>query len=155
MKFTVEVEEFWLGEDGELERGLKEYVSKKVLDQIYQTIDKKVEDHIAITIKKEIDNKLYYKINQKISELIATENIFIDKKEISIADHIKNVFQTNTGWRSPQEAIREFAQKFGNECKQRYDLAFASQIVAKMNENGLLKDDVAKLILQEPPQKKS
>lgn len=31
--------------------------------------------------------------------------------------------------------------------KQRYDLLFASQIVAKLDEHGLLKEDIAELLL--------
>ena len=31
--------------------------------------------------------------------------------------------------------------------KQRYDLLFASQIVAKLDEHGLLNEDIAELLL--------
>jgi hypothetical protein len=36
---------------------------------------------------------------------------------------------------------------FSAEFKDRYDLLFASQLVSKMNAVGLLKDDVAKLLI--------
>lgn len=46
-----------------------------------------------------------------------------------------------------EKNISKAADKIGNELKDRYDLLFASQLVAKMNEVGLLKTDVANLLL--------
>lgn len=46
-----------------------------------------------------------------------------------------------------EKSVSNAADKIGNELKDRYDLLFASQLVAKMNEVGLLKTDVANLLL--------
>lgn len=48
---------------------------------------------------------------------------------------------------SMEKLIKSLAKDFANEMKERYDLLFASQLVAKMSETGLLKEDVAKLLL--------
>ena len=66
---------------------------------------------------------------------------------MTLKEYILYQIQNNTGWNSPNENIKKLAQKFGEEMKNRYDLLFASQLVAKMNENGLLKEDVAKKLL--------
>lgn len=46
-----------------------------------------------------------------------------------------------------EQFANDCAKDFGKEMKERYDLLFASQLVAKMSETGLLKEDVAKLLL--------
>jgi hypothetical protein len=40
------------------------------------------------------------------------------------------------------------AKSITQQLKDRYDLMFASNLVSKMNELGMLKQDVAKLILE-------
>ena len=60
---------------------------------------------------------------------------------VSIADYITERFAYQSGWGSPNEAIDKLAKQFGDELKKRYDIAFATQIVKRMNENGLLKDE--------------
>lgn len=50
---------------------------------------------------------------------------------------------------SVEKNISLAADSLSNEIKQRYDLLFASQLVAKMNQAGMLKDDVAKLLIDQ------
>jgi hypothetical protein len=42
---------------------------------------------------------------------------------------------------------KKATDSISKELKERYDLLFASQIVSKLHENGMLKEDVAKLLL--------
>lgn len=154
MKITIDVSEFYLGEDTDLEQGLKDYVSGQVIKHIFKSIEKRVEEHIERRVKDEIEQKLSRFINKTIEDLIATESIIRDGKTTTIADHIKNQFQNGYGWNNPQEAIKKLADQFGKELKARYDLQFASHVVAKLNEQGMLKDDIAKLILESNSQSK-
>jgi len=149
MKFTIEVDDFYL-EEGELSTELKKYVIEKVVDSIWKDIDKRVESQITLTVKNEIKQKLEMKINSTVENTVLTEKIRIDNKEISLVDYIKEVFVKNTGWSSPVESFKEFAKRFGAEMKQRYDIAFANQIVSKLNENGLLKDEAVAKLLEKP-----
>lgn len=45
------------------------------------------------------------------------------------------------------KAVKTAGDAIGKELKERYDLLFASQIVSKLHENGMLKEDVAKILL--------
>lgn len=147
MKITVDISEFYLSEDKELEQGLRDYVVSEVKHQIYKSIEKRVEEHIERRVKDEVEKNLALFINKTISELIATENIVRDGKQISISEHIKKQFESSYGWNSPNEAIKKLAEQFGKELKARYDLQFASHVVAKLNEQGMLKEDIAKILL--------
>lgn len=152
MKYTIEVDDFYL-EDGELEKNLKEEVIRQTMTAIWKQIDKKVEDQIERTVKNEVDNKLALKINAKVADLIATEKILDPddnrKTEVSITDYIKRRFQKDSGWGTPRNTIEEIAKKFGMELKQRYDTAFATQIVIALEKNQMLKEGAGKLLLTE------
>jgi len=147
MKIEINVSDFYLCEDDNLESGLKDYIKKEVIRQIYASIDKKVEEHVTRRVKDEVEQKMSLYINKKITELVASEKIIKDSKEVLIEDYIKTVFQNSSGWNNPTDTIKKLAEQFGKELKARYDLQFASHVVAKLNEQGMLKDDVAKMLL--------
>jgi len=50
---------------------------------------------------------------------------------------------------SVEKSVSSSAELMSSEIKQRYDLLFASQLVSKMNQAGMLKDDVAKLLIDQ------
>ncbi|APZ82883.1 hypothetical protein [Flavobacterium phage FL-1] len=60
-------------------------------------------------------------------------------------DILKNKFRDFES--SIEKHISASAESLNSEIKKRYDLLFASQLVSKMNEAGLLKDNVANLLL--------
>jgi hypothetical protein len=69
-------------------------------------------------------------------------------KDVTIEEHIKYKFEKDSGWSSPNAKIEKLAKGFAEEMKKRYDLLFATQIVSKMGENNLLKDDVMKQLVE-------
>jgi len=148
MEIKINVEDFYLDGKTDLEEGLKAYVKREVLNEINKSIQARVEEHITRKVKEEVEKHLYTMINKKIGELILSENIIVSGKEIAIVDHIKNVFQNTTGWNYPTENIKKIAEAFGKEMKSRYDLAFASHVVSKLQENGMLKDNIADLLIE-------
>lgn len=150
MKFTVEIEDFYLEEEN-LNEGLKAYVRNEVIRKIHENIKEKVEKQITLKVNEEVQKTLVTVINSTINDFVTTEKIVSNGQEIEIREHLKNLFQKTSGWKTPQELILKLAKEFGAEMKSRYDLLFASQIVSKMQENGLLKDDVAKLLLAPKP----
>lgn len=75
-------------------------------------------------------------------------------EKISVYDAIKaqllSYFVKNGTDEKIAKIARESATTQAKEAKDRYDLLFASQLVAKMNDSGLLRDDVARLLFQPP-----
>lgn len=155
MKFTIELDEFYIegGEDGvgggDIEKQLKSHIVFDVVRQINEKIKDQVQRQITEKIVSEMKDTMALKIEEVLTKIITTETFvpYGSKEEISISDYIKKQFEANQGWRSPYEAIKSFAKTFGDELKQRYDMAFASQIVAKLHEHSMLTDDVASKIL--------
>ena len=146
MKFIVEVDDFWIEED-ELATGLSRAIREEIIQQMKKTIDEKIDQQITLRVQKVIDEHIKASIDNKLAELIETGNIVKDGKAIAIKDHVSNLFVNNTGWNTPSEKIAVLAKKFGEELKARYDAVFANRIVVKLNEQGMLKDEVTKLLI--------
>ena len=151
MKFTVELDEFWMDEDsGTLDEELKSYVIHDVIMQIKSGIREKIETEISSQIQKQLEQCMYEYIQKEVKDFISEGKIrksSYNKEEILIKDWIKEKFTGDTGYNNTEKVIKSLAKDFGKELKERYDLLFASQLVAKMSETGLLKEDVAKLLL--------
>lgn len=151
MKFTVEIDEFWLDEDANgFEEELKNSINIDVCQQIKKMMLTHIENEITNVVKQQVSDTLREQIQALVADVISTgeikESYYSDKK-ISIEDWIKSQFNANCGYHNANAKITELAKKFGDEMKQRYDLLFASQIVAKLDEHGLLKEDIAELLL--------
>jgi len=63
MKIVVEVEDFYLDEDSNLEEGLKSYVTKQVLAEIASSIKSRVDTQILVEVKSQVENSMYKQIN--------------------------------------------------------------------------------------------
>lgn len=151
MQFTIEVSDFWLDEEKELEPALRNHIIRDVVSKIEASIKQKIDDHIQKEVKSQVEQSLYRKINSLVGEIIATDKVkgkYTNDKEMTLQEWIHAEFFNNTGYRSPEETIKGLAKKYGDEMKQRYDLLFASQIVAKMSDNGFLREDAMKLLLE-------
>lgn len=147
MKITIEVPELWI-EEGELNAELKNQILHEASQKIRQEIKGKVESSIENVLRKRFDSQLEVIIGEMMQQMIDSGNLIKDRQEISISDYLKNVFNNHHGWNNPAEQVAKLAKEHGNKLKQQYDLVYASQIVAALNENGLLKDDAAKLLLK-------
>jgi len=151
MKFTIEVEEFWLDEESELEPALKDHIKRDVINQIESSIKAKVEDAITKEVKSQVEQMLYRRITSLVNECISSDKIkgrYTNDPEITLQEYVKLQFTQTAREKAPiDETIKKLAEAFGSEMKKRYDLLFASQVVAKLGEGGLLKEDAVKLLL--------
>lgn len=150
MQFIVEVSEFWLDEEN-LESGLIRKIQSHVINEIEKSIREKVEKQVTMQVKDTVEKVLYSKITQAIDEVIAKGEMPSrnnSKELITIEAYVKECLNYKGGWQNFQDTIEKLAKQYTTEVKNRYDLLFASQIVAKLNDNGLLKENVAKLILE-------
>ena len=146
---TIDLDDLWTDESS-ISEEISMEIKRKVLDEIWNKLKPAVEDQITRATKNEVEKMYCRKINTFIDEFFETGELKSPKnsnEKMTLKEYILYQIQNNTGWNSPNENIKKLAQKFGEEMKNRYDLLFASQLVAKMNENGLLKEDVAKKLL--------
>jgi len=148
MKFTIEVDEFWI-EEGELSDSLETHVTRDVVHQITKNIESKIDQQITEKVTAFIENRLSILIDKKLSDLVDIGVIKRNGVELSIEQHIKNIFMDNSGWGTPNRKIEAVAKKFGEEMKLQYNTVFASRIVENMKKQGFLKDDVTRILLEE------
>ena len=146
MKFTIEVEDFWLEEE-ELTEALSSHIQSEVIHTISASIKEKTEKQITEKIKEVIDKKIELVIDSTLTDLIAVGTIKVYGDEISIVDHIKSIFQEHNRWKDPSSQIKAIAKDFTSELKKQYDMVFANKIVVQMKEQGFLKDDLVQVLL--------
>lgn len=152
MKITVSVdlEDLYINEDQSLNEALENKIKREVINDIWISLKTKVEDQIQRKVSEEVEKLYCKKIQGFISEFFETGTLKSQKnsnERISIKEWILYQFEINSGWNNPKDQIEKLAKVHATELKNRFDLMFASQLVAKLNENGLLKEDVARLLL--------
>lgn len=150
MKFVIEVDDFYM-EDGDLESKLKNHIITSCVHQITQKLKEKIEEGVNKEVKAQVEQTLYRKIGTFVSESIANDKIkghYSNDPEITLQEWVKKQFTKNAADKAPvDDVIKKLANQFGEEMKKRYDLLFASQLVAKMKESGFIKEEVIGLLL--------
>ena len=154
MKITIDISDAneWIDEDTSLDEAIKTYIQKEVLSEIWKRMEKRIEEQITLEVSRHVEKNMYVKIQSIITDIIENDTItprgYWNNQPVSVRDYIKNQFEQSSGWSSPQEKLKQLWKAFWDEMKSRYDIAFASQIVSRMQENWLLKDEVAKLLIK-------
>lgn len=148
MIFKIEIDDFWLDDESELEPELKNYIIKTVVSTIWKRLESKIGQEMINEIHKTVEADFKGKFDAQIQHIIETQTIGGGEDSPKLEDWLRNQFSNNTSWRNPVESIKDSAKMFGNEMRQRYDTLFASQIVIKMNEQGLLKDGVFDALME-------
>lgn len=150
MKIQIDIDDFYLDGD-EIEASLKDYILKQSVQQITKSIEKKIDDQIERQVKLLIEKSLSNLIVKSADEFINSGQLKSrnnSSQMVSIQKYIEQEFEYNSGWNSIKSKIEQIAKQFAEDLKKRNDLLFASQIVARLSDNGLLKSDAAKMLLE-------
>ena len=151
MKFVVEVDDFYLSEDDNLEEGLKKHITDNVISQISKQIKEKVDKQVVMEVHDIVEKNLYRDISSAIKSTVEKAEMPSRKdrnKSVTIEEYVRECIEEHTNYNSFTDIIKRVANDFAKQMKDRIDMQFASQLVIKMSENGLLKDDVANLLLK-------
>lgn len=150
MKFVIEVDDFYM-EGGDLESNLKHHIIRDCVSQITQSLKQKIEDGVNKEVKSQVEQSLYRRISQLTSEIISSDRIqqgYSKDDTVTLQEYIIKQFEQKGRSAAPvDETIKKLANAFGEEMKKRYDLLFASQLVAKMKESGFIKEEAIALLL--------
>lgn len=153
MYFKIDIDDFWLDEDEDLEKGLKLRIISEVVSKIYKKIEEKVEKQITTEVKAQTEEYMSKKGNAVIEKIFSEEKIYKPGysrgDKVTIGEYTRLMFEENSGYSNPNHHLNALAEKFAKELKARYDIMFATHVVAKVNEQGMLKEDVAKLLLED------
>jgi len=170
MKITVVVDlsEFYTEEDGQsFSNEIKNEIASRVKTQVWKDFQDLALEELKLLVNAEFTKVKEMNLNKIVEDIFANEKLKKNQNStemISVKDYItekiKNDYfsERNNAEAIFKNLISNFENKFnlelkntsdalGKELKQRYDLLFASQIVTKLNEQGLLREDVAKILL--------
>lgn len=150
MKFIVEVDEFWLDEESELAPTLQASVKNEVVQQIKKSVETQVIDLMNKIMKEEIKSKLDTIVGDLMRDFLVKGKIkgsYSSDPDLTLLEWVSKSVSSQNG--TIQEWIKKTVETQVTQLKTRYDLLFATQIVQKLNVQGMLKEDIAKLLLGE------
>lgn len=153
MKLKVDLDDFYLDEEDDLIPAIKDFVVSKVTFTIWSKIENIVNQKVLELCNENIQNIIDNKIEGHLNELLDKEIVKKDRWSsdlITLKEYVSITFNKDfdQNYRSRLEKFVEGkAKDICEEIKKRYDLLFASQLISKMNDQNMLKEDIAKLIL--------
>lgn len=127
-------------------KSMKDQVLKIVQEEIIKISDTKIP-----IIAKEIISETFfnsdYKVKKYGDEFTVKEYVegIITKKDQLAKESVESYLDSLS--KKNLEEMKKTADVHFKSIKDKYDLLFASQIVTKLGEKGMLKEDVAKLLL--------
>lgn len=150
MKVVVELEDFWMHEDGDFQEEFAQFVAHNVKSEIWQSIKNEAYEKVFETVKQELVEEIKQKIGVIVA-MVAKEPIFFTHygsksdadKGLTLEDYARKLFNDyhESGAKTTIQGVtKKTAEVFANEMRDRYDLSFAAQLVCKLNEQGLLKE---------------
>ena len=155
MKFKIEIDDFWLDEDtGSLEDELKSSIKNEIVREIKKFIQDEIEIQIKDVVQQQISDSLTTEISMLTRDIVSAGTVKSSKHSedrITIKDLIISTIEGNRNhWSNPIDELQKYANKHMAKIKSEYDYLFASSIVKKMAEQGMLKDDnINKLLNKE------
>ncbi len=153
---TVDLSEFYSEPEAEnFSQQIKDYIVFEVKQQMFKEFKKELTDEFFRLIRESFESQKTFFVNKIFNELVLDAKIkkpYSGEELISINDWMKQELErlqlNDQNLRKIIETQTKAASEvIAKELKVRYDLLFASQIITKINENGMLKEDVAKLLL--------
>ena len=164
INITVDLSDFYQEEDdyADFSTQIKDYIAWKVKQDVLKDWKDKMTTQFTEYVASEIEKSKNNVVDETLKELAVTAKVkkrYSSNEMISIVDYIKEELERmhfstdyvkryiDNKTKSESDRLKKMADSISKELKERYDLLFASQLVSKLNDNGMLKDNVAKLIL--------
>lgn len=154
---TVDLEDFY-NEDDEtsINEQIKNDIAYRVKNQIWKDFQEKTLESFSNQITRQIALDKDLRIQETINSFFTEKKIkkaysggaMVTCEEYISADLEREYLNSGNRFEAlVRDALQKQSTKIVNDLKERYDLLFASQIVTKLNEQGMLKEDIAKLLL--------
>lgn len=149
MKIELDFSDIFCEEGEELKKSFLSHIAWQVQEKVWESVDVKVQEKLTEEICGAIIKKVENKINLICEEFVNKNEITVIDKKISIDEYINDIFNNASSWGGLRSMAVKKAEEHAKDLKARYDIAFANRIVLKIHEQGLLKDDIAKLLLSD------
>ncbi|EHQ41501.1 hypothetical protein [Myroides odoratus] len=136
---------------------IKDEIAHRIKKDAYEMFSKDAKESFTNQVVRRIELDKELKIQELLKELFSNKKIFKTNyngeiTEMTLEEKISYELERNYNNESKfndyfRKHFENCTAQISKELKDRYDLLFASQIVAKLNEQGMLKEDVAKILL--------
>lgn len=154
---TVDLSDFYSEDESSFSEQIKSAIAYDVRQQVLADWKAKIGAEFNSAVIAEVEKQKEQFITSALNELVVNAKVkkrYSSNDMISISEWITEELERT---QLSENKLRDFlnsqttktSDKISKELKNRYDMLFASQIVAKLHENGMLKEDVAKLLLKE------
>lgn len=150
MKITVELTDNFI-EEGELVDSVKRAIVYDVTNTIKALVKEQIEKEIVSVVRDSINTTVAEETRKVIADFTETGMIVVSGKQVNVTDHLRSIFQNSSGWNNPVDQVKVLAEKWAKELKAKYDGAFVTQLVQRINLAGMLKPEVEKLLLEDSP----
>lgn len=153
MKLKVDLDDFYLDEEDDLVPAIKDFVVNEVTSTIWDRVEEKIKQKILDLCNENIQKIIDEKIETYLTEMLDKEMIKKDRwsdELVSLQEYVSTTFNKdfdNNYKKRLDNIVESKTKNICEEIKKRYDLLFASQLISKMNDQNMLKEDIAKLIL--------
>ncbi len=154
---TVDLSDFYSEEDTmSFSDEIKNSIAYKVKEEIWKSFKIEGLQIFDNQVKKQIELDKDLKIKEIIDELFIKGEVkkkYSSHELVSLKEYCEDYFNgqvihSNDFMNKINNTVKLQAETISKELKDRYDLLFASQIVANLNKQGMLKDDIAKILLE-------
>lgn len=156
LKLEVDLNDFYTENfeyDGELGASPENSISQEIVEivksEVRSAISKQISESVQKLSTKALEEfgeeKAKSIVDFKMDEFLRSGKVRKSRGSeefMPIDDRLREIFDSNTSWNNPYDAMAKIGQKFSKECRDRYDMAFASNIVTGLEKQGLLKPGV-------------
>lgn len=149
MKFTIEIDEFWLDGEEELEPALRSHIIGEVVVQVKKSIKSQVDETITKAVLEKLNKAFDDRISILVDEIIEKETVTYGWSPVPVKEALRKIFESKAQYYNPQRKMEQLGEEFAKEFYNRYDLVFATQVVSKMRQLDMLKPEVAHALLGE------
>ncbi len=117
-------------------------IRRDVLREVNQKLEAQIRQEVTAQVIQKVQDELQSRIAIAVDKIVSEGVLYKDTKdEIKIGDYIYSIFTSTPLFNQILPSIRGIAEKFAQDVKKQYDVAFATSIVMKLKETGMLDKD--------------
>jgi len=151
MKLEIKLNDEYDWEEGNIPSQLAASITREVVKSVRESLDNKAIEKIDSECKRLVNATLEKRIEKKCNDFMSKlemKSIYNSSNMISLDEYLKEKIAKVFQDKRLDHSIEDIAKKQVEEFKKRYDLLFASQLVAKMTDVGLVNKEISKLLLE-------
>lgn len=146
MQVTVTIPDHFIEEES-LHDAVKQSIITEIVYSIKKNVKDQVETEISAVVRAFLVETVKAETSRTIAEFTESGTILVSGKMVPVKEHLKGIFEDRHAYNNVAVQVKDHADKWGKELKAKYDGAFVTQLVHRIDLAGLLKPEVAKLLL--------